>query len=250
MKTPTSYYGTLVCLLTLLIMSTANPLMAQKKKVKVLTTTEADSSKAKVKVKKMIVTDIHETDDAVFISSSDDEMSLLKDIDPDQIESVDVTKDDDKGTITIKLKNGEVIKREIKNTATKGSKMHTVVVDLQDSMDEEEMAFFMVDDALTFTTDEGDVKELFPEINEDDIKEVSIEVENGKKKVVVTTKDGKKHEKVTEMKASGASWKSDDHKFYKIHTKSMSSDKKIKELEERLKRMEEKLDLLLKKIDN
>lgn len=233
-----------------------NPVLAQQKKI-IMKKSSADTTEYKVKkVKKVVIKDASSNVDSVVVVGSlkTDETDPFADIDPDEIESVNVTAEGDKKTVVIKMKNGETIEREITSSGSSAAKTRTMVVEVSD--DEDELVegahmVFMTDGMMTVTADEEDIATLFPELDKEDIEEVTIEIDNGKKTTKVTTKDGQKYEKVTEVKGmKTASWSSDDQKMFKIHTMSTSSDKKIQELEERLKRMEEKLDLLLKKISD
>lgn len=158
------------------------------------------------------------------------------DINPNDIESVNVEKIDDEKLITILLKNGEKIVRKLKSNATE---VKTFIIDTDYSKDEDVLFFH------SHSESGESVAELFPEINEDDIEEVEVMIDDGKKTVKITTKDGEEYEKEVEASKMTTSNAVFVEKMSLKNSESM--EKRLNEMEEGLKRMEKMLEKLLEK---
>lgn len=137
------------------------------------------------------------------------ELGDLDDIDPNDIESVEVLKNEGQKMIKILLKNGDVIERTLNGA---DNTVKTMIIKSHNDSGAKNMVF-------TTTMDDSDIKELFPEVKEEDIESIDISIENEKKVVSIVTKSGKKHSKevasdantiVTGHAVSNIKWVSED----------------------------------------
>lgn len=191
----------------------------------------------------------------------------LKEIDPDEIKSVDVSKNDTVSVVTVTLKNGEVIEKEMDNAASDKVKVFAKTIELDEiSFDQlsEQGNVFIFDT----TDDEEDILALdaFKDLDEDEIKEVMVKAKDGVKTITVTTKAGeileetiedsnaiKSGSNVIKVRNSGkkTSWSANNNVASNgVKLIRLNQQDKIDALEERLERMEKKLDELLDALKN
>lgn len=119
------------------------------------------------------------------------EWEELEGIDPEEIRSVDVTKNDNVSVVTVTLKNGEIIEKETENATSDKIKAFAKTIEL------DEISFNQLSDEGNIfiydsTDDEQDILALdaFKDLDEDDIKEVMVKAKDGIKTITVTTNTG------------------------------------------------------------
>lgn len=147
------------------------PLKAQQTKLKVFKVKSADSVKVS-------------SDAKIRVLTANADNQWMDDINPDDIESVDVIKKNGKGVVKITLKNGKVVEQEVNDaqSATK-NKVMTVVFNEEDSQS----------NYMNWEELEG--------INPDDIESVDVIKKDGDQgRIKVTLKNGEVIEKELESK--------------------------------------------------
>lgn len=316
MKHITSKLNVPSILIMLVLIFTVGSLQAQQANVKVLKVKTADSTKSNAKIRVVTTTadkewmedinpdDIESVDvqkkngkgsvkitlkngeiiekeidnnstskgaNYIFVSTDDDDATTdylkweeLEGIDKDEIESVEVTKDGEKSTIKVLLKNGKVIEKEVDSMKTHVGKMSAkamFIEELEFDEEAEDGNIFILETASS--NDDIMSLEAFKDLDEEEIKEIMVKVKNGVKTITVTTEDGEVIEEVMDVKAGkgtkvmrfntkgsnakSMNWVTRGNASNKlIEIQSVDQSAKIEALEERLERMEKKLDELLK----